>query len=454
MSDMRLVLSLPQDPRVISYFDPMRMGSLQPMVFTNWRDECRSWKETAYLSTNISTDAAMLYLEGPDAARLLDENCVNKISAMPVGSARHAIMCAETGNIVCDGMVLRFAEDVFGCYALQPLIVFLSMCGKYDVKPIEYKVYDYLFQVAGPKSLEILEQACQEDLHDIKFLRFRHAQIAGHEVRVLRIGMAGTLGYEVHGLLEDSHEVYEKIWEAGAPLGLRKLGYTAYTFDHAENGFPQGGIHFMPAWAEHDGLWAMMSSIESGGDFDVTNLPLNGSLVSPDRDNLRDCYRNPIELGWENHINWDHDFSGKEALRRIAEGRHREVATLTWNVEDILDIQASYFRTDDEPYKDLVYPVAFPLDGLLGTQQNKVMDEDGTIVGVACIPEYSISYRKLFCLASIDQEFNEYGRELRLVWGEPGGRQKVVRVNVDRYPLLDECRNQHFDVETVPHFGA
>lgn len=441
--------SLPEDPRVMHY---TQLSNLHPAVFSSWREECRSWKETAYISTNISVEMPMLVVKGPDAEKLMNENCVNNMANMKIGAAKHAIMCAENGNIVADGLALRFAEDEYGCYALQPLIIYLSTCGKYDVEPIEYKEYDFNFQVAGPKSLEILEQACEEDLHDIKFMRFRNATIAGHTVRILRIGMAGTLGYEVHGLLEYAHEVYDKIYQVGEPLRLKKLGYISYSYDHAENGFPQSGMHFMFAWKDHKDLWASMANIESGGAMGPDTLPVNGSLVSPDRDNLADCYRNPVELGWANHISWNHDFVGKEALKALVDGPHRVTATLTWNTEDIFDIQASFYQMEEEPYKEIILPLAFPYDGLCGCQQNQVLDENGTLIGKASFPEYSITYRKLFSLAVIDENCNIFGKELTLVWGGPNDRKKHVRVTVDRYPLLIAERNENIDVESIPHY--
>ena len=447
MNSKRIVPSLPDDPRVLGY---AKIGCLHPTVFSNWREECRSWKETAYISTNISTEMPMLVVKGPDAVRLMNENCINNMEKMKIGTAKHAVLCSEKGNIIADGLALRLADDAFGCYALQPLIVYLANCGKYDVEPIMYQEYDFIFQVAGPKSLEILEQACQEDLHDIKFMNFRSSQILDQPVRIMRIGMAGTLGYEVHGPLEIAHEVYNHLYVVGEPLGLRKLGYIAYSYDHAENGFPQSGMHFMFAWKEHEGLWSEMSQMQTGGAMGPDTLPVSGSLVSADRDNLADCYRNPLEVGWGNHISWDHEFTGKAALKKLSEGLHRVTATLTWNPEDIMEIQASFYKEDQEPYKELVYPTPFPFDGLCGSQQNIILDENGTMVGQANFPEYSISYRKLFSLAIIDQDINVFGKELILVWGGPNDRKMNVRVTVDRYPLLLEDRNESLDLDTIP----
>ncbi len=65
----------------------------------------------------------------------------------------------------------------------------------------------FLYQIGGPKSLEMLEEAAQEDLHDIRFLHHRMSKIDGRDVRIVRVGMAGTLSYEVHGRIVDAHTV-------------------------------------------------------------------------------------------------------------------------------------------------------------------------------------------------------------------------------------------------------
>jgi hypothetical protein len=37
-----------------------------------------------------------------------------------------------------------------------------------------------VLQIGGPRLLEAIEQAAQEDLHDIGFMRFRNAKTAGY----------------------------------------------------------------------------------------------------------------------------------------------------------------------------------------------------------------------------------------------------------------------------------
>jgi hypothetical protein len=57
----------------------------------------------------------------------------------------------------------------------------------------------FIFGVQGPASLSVLERAAGEPLRDIGFSRFRAARVGGLPVRMLRTGISGELGSELHG---------------------------------------------------------------------------------------------------------------------------------------------------------------------------------------------------------------------------------------------------------------
>jgi glycine cleavage system aminomethyltransferase T len=65
----------------------------------------------------------------------------------------------------------------------------------------------FLFQIGGPISLDVVEAATGESFRDMKHLRYRDSQICGHPVQICRVGMAGTLAYEVHGSIAHAHEI-------------------------------------------------------------------------------------------------------------------------------------------------------------------------------------------------------------------------------------------------------
>ena len=58
------------------------------------------------------------------------------------------------------------------------------------------------------------------------------------------------------------------------------------------------------------------------------------------------------ELGWGRTVNFNHDFRGKEALRKIADKGHRVMVSLEWNGDDVVDVWASQFCAD-EPYETM-----------------------------------------------------------------------------------------------------
>src|SRR3546814_9799206 len=113
-----------------------------------------------------------------------------------------------------------------------------------DVQGVDISFREYFYQIDGVKSLEILELAAECDMHDVKFARTRMIKIAGKDVRLIRLVMSGTLGYEIHGPSEDGDAVYQKIWEVGQSLGLKKLGWEAYCMNHTEGGFPNIYVHY------------------------------------------------------------------------------------------------------------------------------------------------------------------------------------------------------------------
>jgi glycine cleavage system aminomethyltransferase T len=446
--------SIPEDGRVSEYY---KMQYIVPSVYGGWRPETLSWKQAVYLGANLSTEMPCMRLKGPDAVRLLNENTVNNFANMKIGSGRHTIFCSEKGNIITDGIALRFAEDEFGCFALQPMVTMLANSGRYKVEPIEVEPQDFLFQIAGPRSLETLGRAAKEDLHDIGFMRFRYVTIAGQRTRILRVGMAGTLAYEAHGGLKGAQDVYNAIWEAGQPYGIEKLGFRQYASNHhAESGYPQSGLHFLFAWADQPDLVAMFSGVVSteAGAIGKT-APMSPMNVKPGgslSDNINDYYRNPFELGWGKMVKFDHEFVGRKALEKIAADTNTYApATLTWDPLDVCDITASFFRTDAEPYKELTFPQEIG-NNFCGRAQYKVLNTEGKLVGKASNPVYTLYYRKEFSFATIEPAYNRPGAELTLVWGDPGDRKKNVRVRVDRYPLLDLTPNQEYDIENIPRY--
>jgi glycine cleavage system aminomethyltransferase T len=307
----------------------------------------------------------------------------------------------------------------------------------------------FLFQVAGPRSLEILEAATGEDLHDIRFLRRRRSKIAGadvdlgaSEVDVLRMGMAGSLAYELHGPIEHAHAVYNAVLKVGQRFGLRRLGVNQFRMNHTENGFPQGHVHFMHPWFEHPQLAAYLKATGRGAR---VFPPLTGSAGS----DMSLRYRNPVELGWSSVIKFDHEFQGRAALEREVANPRRAMVTLAWSADDILDVYRSHFQQGQE-YTFMDFTLETRTSGLPTPHHTDLVRKGGKTVGLSSGRMYSYYYRQMISLASIDVAEGELGNEVVVLWGDPGTRQKEIRATVERFPFYNENRNERVDVSSIP----
>ena len=124
-----------------------------PFEFTGWRDETMAWKESAYLGANLNP-APTYKIEGPDALEFLSHTNVNSFKDFPVGTGKHGIMCNEEGLVMIDGVILRVGEDEFITYFMASYIAYALQKGNYDAAGEDVTGKVFLYQVAGPRSLE------------------------------------------------------------------------------------------------------------------------------------------------------------------------------------------------------------------------------------------------------------------------------------------------------------
>lgn len=430
----------PFDPDVKLYISwGKAYSNLQlPYEYEGWMKETMSWKKNCYLNTSLSDICCAARIKGPDAEKMLSDMCVNNFSIdrFPVGKAKHIIHCSERGNISSHGMCLRMAEDEFITYFVDRPVRQYSTSGKYNVEPVVFDyTKDFVFQLAGPKSLEIVENVIKQDIHDLKFMQFMPGKVLGFDVRVLRMGMGGSLSYEIHGDTDHIFEIYNEIMRVGEPYGITKLGILQYMSNHTENGFPQVTEHFMA---------------DNGEDFvKVGADPLLGSLADLGKTAY---YLNPIEAGWSKMINWNHDFTGKEALEKINnDPRTRKVVTLEWNKEDILKVFGMYFDDEEGEITQMRIPQDYE-DNRSGNIADKVVDKDGNLIGKSTGRVYTLYYKRMISMAFIDPEYANEGDAVTIIWGNPGTRQIPIRATVARYPYLALPRNDEFDIESIPHY--
>ena len=83
------------------------------------------------------------------------------------------------------------------------------------------------FQIAGPKAREVLLACTRADLGDMRFMDLRHATLGMVDCLIQRVSYTGDLGYEIYCDPMAQRALWEVLWEAGRPLGMRPFGMRA-----------------------------------------------------------------------------------------------------------------------------------------------------------------------------------------------------------------------------------
>jgi len=409
-------------------WSPLDTGEwpLVPFAYDTWEKEELSWYDNSYLHAGLNP-FMFCDIKGIEYIQLLNAVSVSTFNNFPVGKARHTILCDERGKIILDGIVVRRTEDEFISMCLPDPKNLNQMVGNKYYFTSEISNYKrFFFQLCGPRSLEIVEAATRQDLHDIKFMYSKDAQINGKDVFILRTGMAGTLGYEVHGQIEDAIMVYNTLLEVGKPFGITQLGRHGYRNCHAEGSIPQVAETYASSFDDRPHI--------------------TGSL-DPDSDLI---YRSPIDVGWEKMINFKHDFPGKEALKAELEGHHNSMVHLIWDIDDVMKVIRTAFDKDNCcDTMDMVEDFDYVRNNG-GMHMDEVYDGD-KMIGVSSGRMLSAKTREMLSICTIDQDYAVEGKVVEVLWGRPGTRQMRIKAKVVLFPYIKEGRNENFDVETIPH---
>jgi vanillate/3-O-methylgallate O-demethylase len=396
--------------------------------FTSWQDEQMSWKTSCCVGDwSFLPDVE---LRGSGALKLFRDTSVNSFTNFEVGRAKHTIQCDENGKVITEGVLMRMAEDVFRIQGSPaPFLALLAQTRGDDVtaSPID----THQLQVAGPNALALLEELAAQSLGDIRFMYFREIRIGAHRVFALRQGMAGEVGFELHGPAHQRAALIETLVEAGRKYGVRRLGRRTAMINHLEACFPTGSWHFLPAPRPHVEP-AILERVLKGFNFPWRlGVALTGSFEGKD---ISDYYRSPVELGWSKNIKFDHEFPGRAALEQEVANPLRTIVTLEFNVDDMIGVYSSLFG-DEEPYEFM----DVPHQSRWVVWADQVL-KDGKLVGISPVPGYSYKYRRVLSLTYIDTALSTPGTTVEIVWGNPGHRQRRVRAIVAPAPYKPDNR--------------
>ena len=83
------------------------------------------------------------------------------------------------------------------------------------------------FQIAGPKAREVLQACCRIDISGMRFMDVRHLTVGMVDCLVQRVSYTGDLGYEIYCDPMAQRSLWQTLWAAGEPVGMKPFGMRA-----------------------------------------------------------------------------------------------------------------------------------------------------------------------------------------------------------------------------------
>ena len=307
------------------------------------REEVQVWDVSCQRQVQIS---------GPDAAKLVQKMTPRSIKKMETGKCFYIPIIDENAGMINDPVLLKLDDDMFWISIADSDILLwakgIALGSGYNVEIVEPDVYPLAIQ--GPKSEDLLISIFGEDIKKLKFFNFKVFDFLGTKQIIARSGYSKQDGFEIYFKGFETHfneiELGEKLWNI--------------IWDHGQK------FNISP------GCPNLIDRIEAG-------------LMSYGNDFTRE--NNPLECNLEKYCKQedDHDFIGKDALRKIqSEGIKQQMRGIIF---------------DGEPCK----PTGVPLP---------VYSKNNKKIGQIASGIYSPRIKKNIGLSMINRDFWDFGNEV------------------------------------------
>lgn len=182
------------------------------------------------------------FITGPNALALIQKVTSNDASVLTNGRAQYSCLPNETGGIVDDLIVYKFNEEkymlVVNASNIDKDWEWINRHNTVGATLENHSDQYSLLAIQGPKAVDAMQSLTQVDLSAIKYYHFEVGTFAGiDDVIISATGYTGSGGFEIYFKNEDAETIWNKVFEAGAPLGIKPIGLAARDTLRLEMGF-------------------------------------------------------------------------------------------------------------------------------------------------------------------------------------------------------------------------
>lgn len=266
------------------------------------------------------------WVKGPHALAFLQRVTSNDVSKLQPGKAQYTCFVNENGGIVDDFIIYQYEQEKYLLVVNAANIEKdWEWCVRHNSIGADLEnasVHMAQLAVQGPKAAVTMQKLTDADLSAIPYYSFVTGTFAGVDnVIISNTGYTGAGGFELYFYPEHGLKIWNALFEAGKPYGLKPVGLGA-----------------------RDTLRLEMGFCLYGNDLDDTTTPLQAGL------------------GWITRFADDKPFVGREVLEKEkTEGVSRRLACFEMKERGIPRHGYLIVNAEDEPIGNVTSGTISPM---------------------------------------------------------------------------------------------
>ncbi len=181
-------------------------------------------------------------LKGEKALDLIQKVTTNDASKLYDGKVQYSCLPNENGGIVDDLLVYRLNEKTYMLVVNASNIEkdwdWITKYNDFGVEMKNISDRTSLLAVQGPKAAEALQSLTDVDLASMEYYTFKRSIFAGvNNVIISATGYTGAGGFEIYFDNDHAETIWNAIFKAGEPFGIKPIGLAARDTLRLEMGF-------------------------------------------------------------------------------------------------------------------------------------------------------------------------------------------------------------------------
>jgi aminomethyltransferase len=182
------------------------------------------------------------WIMGPEALNLIQWVTSNDASKLSPGKVQYSCLPNGKGGIVDDLLVYCIGPEeymlVVNASNIENDWSWVESQNRFGAKMENFSDYISLLAVQGPKAAQVIQKLTDVNLAEIPYYHFKKGTVAGiPNVIISNTGYTGAGGFELYVPNDQVVNLWNALFEAGKPEGIKPVGLGARDTLRLEMGF-------------------------------------------------------------------------------------------------------------------------------------------------------------------------------------------------------------------------